>query len=162
MSNVTVLVFDDMQGAENMLANVQTWQENGWIKLEDAVVVTRDEGSNLEVQQTHKFGGKYALRGSGIGLLAGLLLGGPIGGLAAGAAIGGISGHMKDYGIDDKFIKQVSDGLRTNTSALFLMTKEGDEEKIMGELKAHKATVLSTTLPPDQEKRLRKTLEDEQ
>lgn len=185
MTNVHVLLFDELTGAENMLENVNTWEQNGWINVEDAVVVTRGTGSQggatpvvasntaenpavllgttgsseLEIKQTYKRSGKYTLGGGGIGLVAGLLLGGPIGGLVVGATVGAITGALKDYGIDDKFIKQVSAGIRPGSSALFLMSSGGDIEKILPELRVHHARLLSTTLPPEQEKALRDALE---
>jgi uncharacterized membrane protein len=183
-ANVHVVMFEDVNGAENMLENVNTWEKQGWLKVDDAVVVTRGAGSEtppvamatsntenarvvygatsgteLEIKQTVKKTGKWALGGGGIGLLAGLLLGGPIGGLVVGATAGAITGAMKDYGIDDTFIKEVSAGLRPGASALFLMTSGGDEEKILPELRVHKARLLKTTLPPEQEGRLRDALE---
>jgi len=99
----------------------------------------------LQIKQTHKRRGKFTLGGGGIGLLAGLLVGGPIGGLVAGATVGAVTGALKDYGIDDKFIREVSAGLTPGTSALFLMTTGGDEQKILSELRPHKATLIKTT-----------------
>lgn len=182
-SNIHIVMFDDFYGAENMLENVNTWEQKGWLNVEDAVVVTRGSGSSstptafaaanaerpvivpgamgtseLEVKQTVKRGGKFALGGGGIGLLAGMLLGGPIGGLVVGATLGAITGALKDYGIDDTMINEVSAGLEPGSSALFLMTAGGDEEKILSELGAHKATLIKTTLPPEQEQRLRAAL----
>jgi uncharacterized membrane protein len=182
--NIHVLLFDDIDGAENMLTNVYTWEKAGWLKVEDAVVVTRGDGAlntpvqvasanveqpimvrgpgsntELEIKQTHKFAGKYALGGSGAGFLVGLLLGGPIGGLVVGATVGGITGAMKDYGINDKFIKEVSAGIAPGTSALFLMSTGGDQEKLIPEVREHKARLLSTTLLPEQEQALREALE---
>jgi uncharacterized membrane protein len=122
------------------------------------MIHTTGGNTELEIKQTIKQGGKFALGGGGIGLLAGMLLGGPIGGLLLGATVGAISSALKDSGIDDSFIKEVSAGLEPGTSALFLMTSGGDEEKILGELRAHKATLLKTTLPAEQERRLREAL----
>lgn len=162
MANVTALLFDDPAGAENMLENVKTWQEKGLVTVVDAVIATRDSGNDINVQQTHKLTGKYALGGSGIGLLAGLLLGGPIGGLVGGAAVGAITGALRDYGIDDKFIKQAVQSMQPNSSALFLMTQDGKQDELLNELRPHKAAIISTTLPPEQEKRLRQALEREE
>lgn len=182
--NIHVVSFEDFNGADNMLANINDWEEKGWIKVEDAVVVTRGSGkevpstgmvmpnterpvvipgpsgnADIEIKQTVKQGGKYALGGGGIGLLAGLLLGGPIGGLVVGATLGAITGALKDYGIEDSFIREVSSGLRPGTSALFLMTSAGDDEKIFEELKSHKGQLLKTTLSPEREAGLRKALD---
>jgi uncharacterized membrane protein len=185
--NIHVLMFDDVNGAENMLENVNTWASQGWLQVEDAVVVTRGVGSEtaspgiamanperpmvaggpagtaeLQIKQTHKRRGKFTLGGGGIGLLAGLLVGGPIGGLVAGATVGAVTGALKDYGIDDKFIREVGAGLTPGTSALFLMTTGGDEQKILSELRPHKATLVKTTLSPEQERALRQALEREE
>jgi uncharacterized membrane protein len=162
--NVTVFMFEDESGAENFLDNVMTWQDQGLFTVHDAVVTVRGVGSDVEVKQSHKFGGKYAGAGAGIGFIAGMLLGGPIGGLAVGAAIGGISGAMKDYGIDDKFIGQVNAGLAPNTSALFLMTSGGEEneEQILAELRPFKVAMVSTTLSPEMAAKVADALADEE
>ena len=112
--NVTVLGFKTIDGAEIILENAHTWEEKGLVKL-NACVVSHGPGSDVQIKQPRKFGGKYALGGGGIGILAGLLLGGPVGGLIVGATIGAISGAMKDYGIEDKFIRAVADGLAPPT-----------------------------------------------
>jgi uncharacterized membrane protein len=184
-ANVHAVLFDDQRSAEDMLENVNTWVEKGWLKVDDAVVVSRGVGSegpptsmvpsangerpimlpgatgssDIEIKQTTKSTGKFALGGGGIGLIAGMLLGGPIGGLVVGATVGAITGALRDSGIDDKFIKEVSTGLAPGTSILFLMTSGGDEQKIFEELRPFKARLLKTTLSPERERALRDALE---
>jgi uncharacterized membrane protein len=172
--NIVVLAFEEEEPinvdyafsspskAENMLDNVLEWQEKGLYELVDAVIAVRGTGGDLKIKQTKTVTGKYTLRGSGVGLLAGVLLGGPIGGLVAGTAVGAIAGKMKDIGIEDKFIQDISQGLAPNTSALFLMGKALDREKMMAEIQPFKAFVAITSLPEDQEKNLRKLLEREE
>lgn len=161
-SQVVVLGFDNQYAAEGMLEDLIKMQEEGLIELEDAVVASRGPGSHVEIQQTRSETGKFALRGIGIGLLAGLLLGGPIVGLVGGAAIGAITGGMKDRGLDDKFVDQVSEWVKPNTSALFLLVTEAKGDQVLERLQPFKARVLTTTLSQEQEKRLKKTLAEEQ
>lgn len=163
-SNITVFMFEDETSAQDFLDTVMQWQEKGLFNIIDSVIAVRGVGSDIEVTQSHKFGGKYAAIGSGIGLAAGLLLGGPIGGLAVGAIIGGVSGAMKDYGIPDKFIEEVDQGLGANSSALFLMTSggEGNMDKILEELRPFKIRIASTTLAGDQEAKLKEALSREE
>lgn len=161
-SNIVVLGFEGESTAEGMLSNIMEMQERGLVTIEDAVVATRGPGTNVEVKQTRSVTGKYAVRGTGAGLLAGLLLGGPIGGLVAGAAIGAITGALKDQGIDDKFINEVSQALRPNSSALFLMGKAEDPEKFYEEMRPFKAIVATTTLSEEKEKRLKEALAEEE
>ena len=160
-SQVVVLGFNEELGAETMLDYLGEMQDEGLIELEDAVVASRGPGTNVEIRQTHSKAGKFALRGSGIGLLAGLLLGGPIGGLIGGAAIGGITGALKDHGLDDSFVEEVSGSVRPNTSALFLLIKEAKGEEVLEKLQSLDARVLTTTLPEEAEKRLRDSLAQE-
>ena len=161
-SNIVVLGFEGESTAEGMLSNIMEMQERGLVTIEDAVVATRGPGTNVEVKQTRSVTGKYAVRGTGAGLLAGLLLGGPIGGLVAGAAIGAITGALKDQGIDDKFINEVSQALRPNSSALFLMGKAEDPDKFYEEMRPFKAIVATTTLSEEKEKRLKEALAEEE
>lgn len=160
-SRIVVLGFGDEQGAETMLEILGGLQKEGLIELEDAVIASRGPGANVEIRQTHSSAGKVALRGSGVGLLAGLLLGGPIGGLIGGAAIGGIVGALKDHGLDDSFVQEVSGWVRPNTSALFLLIGETKGEEVLERLQSLDAKVLTTTLPVEAEKQLRETLSQE-
>lgn len=161
-AKLIVLGFETKGQAEGMLEDFQKYQAEGDINLVDAVIASRGSGKEVEIQQTKSKTKRYAATGSGIGLLAGLLLGGPIGGLVGGAAIGAITGKMKDYGIDDKFIKQVSEYLQPNTAALFILVDEANGPKILEKLRPHKASILTTTLTDEQEKRLEDALRDEE
>lgn len=162
MSNVVALAFEGEETAKGMLKDVLKLEEQGKIEVLDAVVVSRGVGKHVNIKQTQSAKGKYAKRGTGIGFLAGLLLGGPILGAAGGAAVGAITGSMKDVGINDAFIEQISAGLGQNTSAIFLMTQNADMEAVESYLKPFKAHVLSTTLPTGEEAKLKKLLSEEQ
>ena len=160
-SNIVVLAFDGQHTAKATLLDIQKMQEDGLLNIVDAVVASSGPGGNIKIKQTHSDKGKFALRGSGIGLLAGLLLGGPIGGLVGGAAVGAIAGALKDYGIDNDFIEEVSESLKPDSSALFLMVKNAKVEETLERLKPFKAKVLSTTLSEEQEQKLKRVLEKE-
>lgn len=160
-SQIVVLGFDNRYAAEAMLESISKMQEDGLIELEDAVVASRGPGTQVEIQQTRSETGKFALRGTGIGLLVGLLLGGPIVGLVGGAAIGAITGALKDQGLDDSFVDQVSEWVKPNTSALFLLVKEAKGEEVLARLKPFKAQVLTTTLSDEQQNRLKASLAKE-
>ena len=161
-NNIVVLGFKSQHGAEGMLEDIQRWHEEGLIELEDAVIATRGPGRDVQIEQTHRQGSRFALRGGGAGLLAGLLLGGPILGLVAGAAAGGIAAALKDYGLDDTFVEEVSQWVQPETSALFLLVKEAKGEEVLEKLRPFGAVVLSTTLAPEQEERLRQALAKEE
>jgi uncharacterized membrane protein len=177
-SRLVVLGFEGIDTASGVLANIRDMEKRGIIKLEDAVVAQRGWGDDMnfmmlentvaeptekrdndvKIIQSSARRSKSAAAGAGVGLLAGFLLGGPIGGLAVGALIGG----LHDRGIDDKFVQDLGDRLKPGTSALFLLVKEADGEKVLKELAPFKAQVLHTTLTPEAEKKLRETLDHEQ
>jgi uncharacterized membrane protein len=120
--------------------------------------VSRDKSNDLKIKQSQSAAKKYAAGGSAVGLLAGVLLGGPIGGLIAGAAIGAVTGKMKDVGIDDDFIKGISEGLKRDTSALFILGRALDQDRVITELKELDGSLLMTNLPPELEKEMRNRL----
>jgi uncharacterized membrane protein len=162
-SNVVVLGFENQYGAETMLENVHTWQEEGLIEVEDAVIASAGPDGKVEIQQTQRSeAGKFGLRGGGVGLAAGALLGGPILGLVAGATIGIFKGKREDKGLDDDFVQGVSDWVRAERSALFLLVGQADAERLRAKLRPLKAIVLTTTLAPEQERRLRSNLAEEE
>jgi uncharacterized membrane protein len=164
-NNIVVLGFENEYGAEAMLDEVHKWQEEGLIEVEDAVIASAAPDGKVEIQQTHRSeGGKFALRGGGVGLVAGALLGGPILGLVAGVTAGAIKGKRKDkgYGLDDDFVQAASGWVRAETSALFLLVKQADAEQLRAKLRPFRAAVLTTTLAPEQEKRLRQALAEEE
>jgi uncharacterized membrane protein len=161
MSNIVGLAFEGRDTAKGWLNDLEKMAEDGHIEILDAVLVSRGVSDHVEMKQTTKLTGKYAKRGTGIGFLAGLLLGGPILGAVGGAAVGAITGSMKDIGIDDKFIADIAQGIGANSSMLFLMTQNADE-KVIEYLRHFKARILTTTLPPEEEARLQKLLKSEE
>ena len=161
MSNIVALAFEGQETAKGWLKDLSKLAEEGHIEILDAVIASRGVGKNVDIEQTQSAKGKFAKRGTGIGFLAGLLLGGPILGAAGGAAVGAITGSMKDVGIEDGFIEEIAAGLAPNSSAIFLMTQNANMEVVEKYLQPFKARVLSTTLPAEGEARLQKLLSEE-
>lgn len=161
-SHIVVLGFELEYGAQGMLNDLQKWQEEGLVELEDAAIATSTPDGTIRIKQTHKKDDHFTLKGGGAGLLAGLLLGGPILGLIAGATAGAIKGSMKDYGLEDDFIEDVSKWVQPDTSALFLLVNEAKADQLLEKLRPFKAIILTTTLPQEGEDKLRDALADEE
>lgn len=177
-STLIAIEFAGEHTARGLLDNLEQLQKEGVLKLDDAVVASRPGDAQVmftqlqearptgvsagnpqaQIEQTDSRRGRFAAAGAGVGLIIGTLLGGPVGGLA----VGGIIGALKDRGIDDKFAKQVADGLAPDSSALLLLGTSTDPERVLAEFAPFKGRVLHTTLTPETEKRLRDTLEHEQ
>src|SRR3954453_6997626 len=99
--------------------------------------------------------GQMALGGTFWGFLFGLIFFVPFLGAAIGA--GGAAllwSSLEDEGIDEEFIKRVSEKVTEGTSALFALTSGAKLEEVVDELKAYDFEIVSTDLPEDQEQKL--------
>lgn len=96
------------------------------------------------------------------GSLVGLLFLNPLLGFAAGAALGAgagaLSGSLADYGINDDFIRSIGNTLQPNSSALFVLVRKVQPEKVLAELSRFRGRVLRSSLSPEQEARLQAAL----
>nr|WP_255152351.1 DUF1269 domain-containing protein [Halorarius halobius] len=162
MSSLVVLAFESMTGAEEMRERMYEFQKRELITLEDAAVVVRKENGKTKVKQAHSLVGSGALGGAFWGMLIGLLFFAPWLGLIAGAAGGAIAGKLGDIGIDDSFIKEVSDTIQPGESALFLLTRDAQLERIQEEVTDMEFTIIQTNLSPDDETKLRETFAAEE
>jgi uncharacterized membrane protein len=59
----------------------------------------------------------------------------PLVGLAAGAALGAAVGSMKHMGIEEDFIKSILNKVTEGTLALFLMTSDAVEDRVVEAMK---------------------------
>ena len=163
MATLSVLKFDDPNGADRVLVALQGMQEREMITLEDAAIVRWPQGNKKpktrELIGTTAVG---AMGGAFWGFLFGLIFFVPFLGAAIGAGMGGLTGSLADVGIDDDFIRQVRDNVTPGTSALFALTSGATApERVIDELKAYDFEIISTNLPEEQEKQLREAFAQE-
>lgn len=166
MSDLVVIGFDKPDDADKVLVKLSGLKKEYLIDLEDAVVVVRDEAGKVHLKQSLNL----TAIGASSGLLSGALWGGLVGllflnplagfaiGGAVGAGAGALSGSLSDYGIDDKFIKSLGDTIPNNSSALFVLVRKVQPEKVLAEFEGLRGRVLKTSLSPEQEKKLQDAL----
>ncbi|MBN9132106.1 MAG: DUF1269 domain-containing protein [Nitrosospira multiformis] len=75
-----------------------------------------------------------------------------------GIGAGALSGSLSDYGINDDFIKSLADTIPHNSSALFILVRKVQPEKVLAELSAVQGKVIRTSLSPGQEKKPQEAL----
>lgn len=157
MATLTVLKFDSSDGAEKGLGLLENLQKQALIKLHDAAWVTWESGKRKpRTHQLHQLATIGALDGAFWGMLFGMLFFVPVVGLAIGTAMGALSGHFADYGIDDRFIKDVRSKVTEGTSALFILTSDAVPDRVIEAAKSlPKFEIISTNLPAEQEEKLR-------
>lgn len=170
MSDLIVVGFDSAEEADKVLLKLSSLKKEYLIDLEDAVVVARDAEGKIHLKQSFNLTAAGAtsglLSGSLWGGLVGLLLLNPLAGFAIGGALGAgagaLSGSLVDYGIDDDFIKSLGNTIPNNSSALFILVRKVQPEKVLSELSGLRGRVLKTSLSPEQEQKLQAALMDAQ
>jgi uncharacterized membrane protein len=158
MGNIIVIAFDNAEEAGKVHKTLKSVQSGGYLNLDDAAVVVRDEEGKLHVHDEMDRGVKVGAIGGG---LIGLLIVGifaPVAGIIFGAIAGGLIGSSFDLGISKKFIKEVQESLEPGTSAIFFIVKDADPNMALAALKPYKGTVLQTSLAPEEEESLRRIL----
>lgn len=155
MAELIVLAFDDEDGAMQMRDKLLEMREDRMLQLADAAVVVRRQDGKVKVRQLTELVGTGAFGGAFWGLLIGLLVAAPWLGLAVGAVAGAVVGSLADYGVDDKFIKEVGNTIQPGHSALFLLIHRPNLEQLLPRLKEFNPTILQTSLSEEDEAKLR-------
>jgi uncharacterized membrane protein len=161
VAELVVLGFKSVSTADEVVPQMQTLQAEGLINLVDWARVIRRPDGKIEVRQATSTTGAGAAGGALWGMLFGLLFLMPLAGLAIGAATGAIMGKLADFGIDDKFIKEVGSQITPGSSALFLYVAEVTTDKVLDRLRPYGPTLLRTSLSHDAEEQLRAAMQEQ-
>ncbi len=164
MSTLVVMSFPDELQAGELVESLTILMQQELIVLEDAVVVVKNQHGRVTLHQTHNLCNIGLFGGGGLGLVVGAILGLPLAGVGALAlplagtltgALGGMfTSHFVDVGIDDAFIRKLSQQLQPSSSAVFVQVQEAHLEQVLPRLNTSGGTLLYTSLPPDLEARL--------
>src|SRR4029453_4441360 len=131
MTTFTVWEFDGPGGAERMMKVLQESEADGLVKVDDHAVVSWPLGAT---QPNTKHGHDETWKGAGWGGVWGLVIGAlffmPVIGGLAGAAIGAISKATEDAGITKEQLETIRTEVTEGTSALFLVTEQGDLDRL--------------------------------
>lgn len=158
MATLTVWKFPEAGAAERATETLASLQSQGLITVQDQAYVTwpRDKKKPRTVQG-NELVGAGALGGGFWGLLFGLIFFVPLIGVVVGAAVGALSASMVDVGIDDNFIKQVRSEVTPGTSALFVLSSDAVEDRVLDAFRQGfpDAKLIYTNLSKEQEANLR-------
>ncbi len=155
MSDLIVIAYDDETTAFTVRDRLTKLTKEHVIELEDLVVVVHHQNGKTEIKQAANLAGMGALSGAFWGLLIGLIFFMPVFGLAIGAIAGALAGKLSDYGIDDKFIKEVAENVQPGNSAVFLLIKKMTPDKVIDAIREYHGTVIRTSLSEEEEAKLR-------
>lgn len=160
MSELIVIGYDDVHKAEEVRLTLIKLQKEYLIDMEDAVVAVKKPDGKIKLHQMFEPTAYGAVSGSFWGLLIGTIFLSPFFGVAVGAASGAVAGALTDVGINDKFMKELAETLKPNSSALFVLVRKVTTDKVMEELKGSGGKVLKTSLNHENEDALQNALNE--
>lgn len=162
MSDLVVIVYPTEARAEEMRQKLFGLQKEYLIEIGDAAIAVMHEDGKVKLNQLLNTTAMGAVSGSFWGLLIGAIFLMPLAGAALGAASGALGGALTDYGVDDKFMKELSTSLQPGNAAMFVLVKRVTGDKVLEALKGTGGVVLKTSLDHTREQALRDALADAQ
>lgn len=159
MSELIVIGYDNAEQAEAARTELFGMAKEYLVDVADAVVATADENGKVKLNQMVNLWSVGATSGAFWGLLIGLIFFNPLLGVAVGAGAGALSGALSDYGINDNFMKDVSDVLQPGQAALFMMVRQHASDKVIERLGEKGGGIIRTNLDTSKEADLRKAFD---
>ncbi len=159
MPELAVIGFKEMDTADKVVPELEALQREGLIELADWARVIRRADGGIDTRQMTNTTGAGLAGGALWGMLFGLIFFIPIAGLLIGGAMGALMGKLSDYGIDDKFIKEVGKQITPGSSALFLYVVRSTNDKVLERLAPFQPTLIRTSLSKEAEEKLREAME---
>lgn len=162
MSDLIAVSFANSADAFAFRSELVQSQREYLISLDDAVVVTRDDGK-VKLHQAVNMTAMGAVSGAFWGSLIGLLFLNPLLGAAVGAGSGALGGVLTDVGIDDGTMKEFGETLPEGGAAVFLIVRKASVDKLLARLESFrgKGKVVRSSLSEEQDKRIRALLEND-
>jgi uncharacterized membrane protein len=157
MSDLVAIGYDSLATAQEVAANAVEAQKTRVIDLDDLVVVERQEDGKVKLHQP-SMAGAGAVSGALWGGLIGLIFFMPLFGMALGAATGAATGAMSDYGVDDKFMKELGSALEPGGAAVIFLVRRVTADKVIPQIKIP-GKVIQTSLDNETEQQLSEALE---
>jgi uncharacterized membrane protein len=161
MTTFTVWKYDDPQGAEHAASLLKQAANEGLVKIDDHAVVSWPVGA---ARPTTKHQHDDNWRGAGWGALWGLLFGAlfaiPVVGLAVGAGAGAMAKAKERLGISEEQLERIRAQITEGTSALFLVTEQGDLDRLGERMRGSNSRLLETNLTDAERRELIETFSD--
>lgn len=159
MSELLVIGYDSHAKATEARTALLGLGKEYLLQVGDAVIATRDDKSEIKLDQMVNTMTVGVAGGSMWGLLAGLLFFNPLLGVVTGAAAGALAGAFSDYGIKDNFMRDIAGVLQPGQAALFVLADRLSSDRVLEKLAPFGGRVLRTNLDRSQEQKVRDAIE---
>lgn len=158
MSDLIAVSYPDVGRAAEVFEGLARLQTEHVLEAEDMLYVTKSREGKVHLHQALSTTGIGAATGALWGGLVGMLFLVPVVGLVVGAATGALTGKLSDYGIEDRFVKELAATMPPNSSAVFVLVRKATPDKLMAEMAKYGGTILRTSLSHDAEAKLQAAL----
>jgi len=158
MNDLLVIAFPSEAKAEGVRQKLFQMQKEYLIEMGDAVVAVKDAEGHIKLNQLFNTTAIGGVSGMFWGALIGLIFMMPLAGAALGAASGAVSGALTDFGIDDKFMKEVAEVVPPGGAALFVLVRKMTTDKVLEGLKGAGGVVLRTSFEKSKDEAIRAAL----
>ena len=157
-STIAVIAYPGQSTAGEAAAALKGMEKEFLIDLQDVAWVTKSQNGKMKLHEGTSLTGAGAAGGAMWGFLFGLLFLVPIAGMAIGAATGALAGHLSEYGLDHEWLNEVASSIPPGGSALFIMARDANQERVLPEMAKFGGTILKTNLTSEQQQALENAL----
>src|SRR4051812_47409471 len=158
MTTFTVWKFDDPEGAAHAASVLKKAQSEGLVKIVDHAVMSWPQGADKpETHHEHDDPKRGAAWGALWGILTGVLFTIPVIGGIAGVAIGALAKATAGTGITKDDLARIRTEIVEGTSALFVVTEEGDLDRLGERFRGVFTNLIKTNLTDAERDTLVKT-----
>ena len=123
------------------------------LKIVDAVSASKNEKGHIDIEQTHDVTGTEGVLGGGfVGMVVGVMIAGPVGlavGAIAGGALTGLYTRLRDSGINDREIRDLSRDIQPGQALLFILYEGEVPQEALELMRSFNAELVHTELPDD-------------
>ena len=158
MSTLIAVAYPDLGTAEEVRRELAEASTENLLRLEDCVVVARDDEGKIKIHQAVSTTAAGAAGGAMWGGLIGLLFLAPIVGMAVGAASGALGGKMADVGVNDDFLKRLGAKLEPGGAAVIVLGQTDAGDKVLERVQPYGGELIQTSLGEEQEEHIREAL----
>jgi uncharacterized membrane protein len=147
MTTFTVWKFEDPGGAEHAASLLKNAEADGLVKIVDHAVMTWPKGADKpETHHSHDDPKRGAAWGALWGILTGALFTVPVVGGVVGVALGALAKATEGTGITKEDLARIRTEVSEGTSALFVVTEEGNLDRLGERFRGVDQKLITTNL----------------